>query len=65
VDDVAPVLTFEELADAVRSSPPPTTDDVSITWDGRRLDSKEKVLSFLAELEVARENGLLPGPPLS
>lgn len=64
VDDVAPVLTFQELADAVRKSPPPTADDVSITWDGRRLDSKAKVLSFLAELEVARENGLPPGPPL-
>jgi hypothetical protein len=64
VDDAAPVLTFEELADAVRRAPSPA-DDVSITWDGRRLDSKEKVLRFLAELEVARKNGLAVGPPLS
>lgn len=38
-----------------RSLPPPTDDDVSITKDGRRLDSKEKVLAFLAELELERE----------
>ncbi len=65
MDDAGPVLTFEELADAVRSAPSPTADDVSITWVGRRLDSKEKVLGFLAELEVARKNGLPIGPPLS
>lgn len=58
------VLSFEELADAVRRSPPPTADDVSITTDGRRLDSKEKVLYFLAELEAARENALPPKPSL-
>lgn len=65
MDDVAPVLTFEELAEAVRSAPTPTADDVSITWDGRRLDTKEKVLAFVAELEAARANGLTLGPPLS
>ncbi len=37
-----------------RSLAPPTDDDVSITNDGRRLDTKAKVLAFLAELE-ARE----------
>jgi hypothetical protein len=57
VDDAAPDLKFEELADAVRRAPSPTADDVSITWDGRRLDSKAKVLRFLTELEVARNNG--------
>ena len=46
-------------------SPPPTADDVSIKWDGQRLDTKEKVLGFLAELRIARENGRPPGPPLS
>jgi hypothetical protein len=64
VDDVKLALTFAELADAVRNAPPPTADDVSITWDGRRLDSKEKVLAFLAELDKARENGVTLGPPL-
>jgi hypothetical protein len=65
VDDAAPVLTFEELADALRSAPPPTADDVSITWDGRRLDSREKVLRLLAELRAAPRNGVALGPPLS
>jgi len=65
VDDAAPVLTFEELAEAVRDAPPPTADDVSITWDGRRLDGREKVLSFLAELDAARSSGRTLGPPLS
>jgi hypothetical protein len=32
-------------------------DDVSITTDGRRLDSKEAVLEFLAEVEEARAQG--------
>lgn len=35
--------------------PPPTDDDVSITNDGRRLDTKEKVIEFLAELAADRE----------
>ena len=65
VDEGAPILTFEELAEAVRDAPPPTPDDVSITWDGRRLDSREKVLSFLAELDAARLSGRAVGPPLS
>ena len=59
---MAPALTFEELADAMRNAPSPTADDVSITWDGRRLDSKEKVLAFIAELDAARANGLSLGP---
>lgn len=33
---------------------PPTDDDVSITFDGRRLDTVEKVLAFAAELEEIR-----------
>lgn len=33
---------------------PSTDDEVPITLDGRRLDSKEKVLDFLAELEAQR-----------
>lgn len=65
MDDASPVVTFEELAEAVRSARSPTPDDVSITWDGRRLDSLEKVLSFLAELDAARSSGVMVGPPLS
>jgi hypothetical protein len=65
MDDASPVLTFEELAEAVRNAPAPTADDVSITWDGRRLDSREKVVAFLAELDAARSSGVMVGPPLS
>lgn len=49
-----PTLTFEELDKAVRAAPPRTSDDVSVTMDGRRLDTKEKVLAFLAEVEADR-----------
>lgn len=38
-----------------RDLPPPTSDDVSITADGVRLDSKAKVLAFLAKLERERQ----------
>ena len=49
-----PVMTAEELFERVRRAPPPTDDDVTILWDGRRLDSKEEVLEWLAEVEAAR-----------
>ncbi len=45
--------TFDEIAEALRNAPPPTRDDVSITRDGERLDSAEKVRAW-----VARENAL-------
>jgi hypothetical protein len=41
---------FEDL-------PPRTADDVTITKDGRRLDTKDKVLVWLAELEQQRAPG--------
>jgi hypothetical protein len=47
-------MTAEELFERLRHAPPPTDDDVTILWDGRRLDSKEKVLEWLAEVELAR-----------
>lgn len=34
---------------------PPTDDDVSITNDGRRLDSAEAVLAFVEELRREQE----------
>lgn len=50
----APVESIEELQERVdKYARPRSADDVSITSDGRRLDSKEKVLEFLEEL--ARE----------
>ncbi|MGH2717639.1 MAG: hypothetical protein ACRDJU_03525 [Actinomycetota bacterium] len=57
--DAGPVLSGEEWAAAAGSNNRPrTTDDVSITWDGRRLDTKEKVLTFLAEIEADRVAGV-------
>jgi hypothetical protein len=49
-----PVLTAEELAEAVRHAPPPTPDDVTILQDGRRLDSRQAVMEWLAEVEAER-----------
>ncbi len=34
-----------------------TPDDQSRTWDGRVLDTKEKMLEFLGEVEQARTEG--------
>lgn len=49
-----PVMTVEELAEALRQSPPPSEDDVTILWDGRRIDNKEAVMEWLAEVAVKR-----------
>lgn len=49
-----PVMTVEELAEALRNAPPPSEDDVTILWDGRRLDSREAVMEWLAEVEAKR-----------
>jgi hypothetical protein len=49
-----PVLTAEELIERVRHAAPPTPDDVTILWDGRRLDSREAVMEWLAEVEARR-----------
>ena len=46
------VLTREEFNEMLRDAPPPSADDVSITSDGRRLDSKEAVIAFFAELDA-------------
>lgn len=47
-------MTAKEWFERMRQAPPPTNDDVTILWDGRRLDSKEKVLEWLAEVEAKR-----------
>lgn len=44
-------ITIEELQTSLDEADPPTSDDVSITTDGRRLDSKEAVLAWLAEVD--------------
>ncbi|HXN63501.1 MAG TPA: hypothetical protein VN886_23860 [Acidimicrobiales bacterium] len=52
--DAQPVMTAEELIERVRHAAPPTSDDVTILWDGRRLDSRESVMEWLAEVQVKR-----------
>lgn len=51
---VQPVMTAEELAEALRHAPPPTPDDVTILRDGRRIDSRESAMAWLAELAAER-----------
>ena len=48
------VMTGDEFNELLRDAPPPTADDVSITADGERLDSKEKVLAFCERLAAER-----------
>ena len=50
-------LSAEEFLPRVRPGAPATDDDVSITRDGRRLDSKDAVLAWLAEVEADRAAG--------
>ncbi len=50
-------LSGEEFLARVREAAPSTDDDVSITSDGRRLDSKEAILAWLAEVEADRAAG--------
>ena len=45
---------LDALRHAVRRGGPATPDDVSITMDGRRLDSREAVLTFLTTVESER-----------
>jgi hypothetical protein len=43
-------LSAKEIA----SNEPPTDDEVPITADGRRLDTVEKVIAFLDEINADR-----------
>jgi hypothetical protein len=47
-------MTVEELAEALRHAPAPSEDDVTVLWDGRRVDSREAVMEWLAEVAVKR-----------
>ncbi len=53
----SPLISEEEFLAHLAAAPPPTPDDVSILFDGRRLDSKEAVLEWLAEVEADRKAG--------
>jgi hypothetical protein len=56
-----PVLTAEELFERVRNAGPPTPDDVTILWDGRRIDSREAATEWLAEIEAERAKDAAAG----
>lgn len=43
-----------ELAELFADAAPPTDDDVSVTNDGRRLDSAEAVIAFFQEMKAER-----------
>jgi hypothetical protein len=43
-----------DLARLFDAAPPSTSDEVSITTDGRRLDSAEAVIAFFEELREER-----------
>ncbi|HWE70088.1 MAG TPA: hypothetical protein VG205_06980 [Acidimicrobiales bacterium] len=51
-----PIMTGDEWA-AANVGRLPTPDDVTITLDGRRIDSKEKAIAWLAEIEADRAAG--------
>ena len=51
---VKPVANLEQVAEELKGAPPATGDDVPEDLQGRRLDSPEKVLAWLAEVNAAR-----------
>lgn len=48
-------LRWDELEAKTEAGGPPGDDDVSITTDSRRLDSREAALEFFAEIEAEGE----------
>jgi hypothetical protein len=54
------VTTIEERIALLEAAPPPTSDDVTILPDGRRLDSREAVMAWLGEDAIARLEGGAP-----
>jgi hypothetical protein len=59
-----PIMTGGEWA-AADIGRPPTPDDVTITLDGRRIDSKQKGIAWLAEIEADRAAGKTPADTLA
>lgn len=55
--DASGPKTVTAWAEDMRAAGLSTPDDQSRTWDGRLLNTKEKMLEFLAELEEARKTG--------
>jgi hypothetical protein len=53
------VLTAEEWFEGMRHARPSSGDDVTVLWDGRRLDSREAVMEWLAEVAARRAEEVL------
>jgi hypothetical protein len=51
---VGPSLNVQQWFDGMDASGPATDDDVSILWDGTKINSREAALKWLAEVEVTR-----------
>lgn len=49
-----------ESARELAGSQPPTEDDVSITRDGRRLDTPDKVRAFIEEINAGQAAATSP-----
>ena len=62
--ELGPIMTGDEWAAAAIDNPP-TPDDVTITLDGRRIDSKEKAIAWLAEIEADRADGKTAADPFA
>ena len=43
------VVSGDEWARRAAAAPPPTPDDCTITADGRRIDTRDKMLDWLIE----------------
>ena len=60
----ARLVSEQEFLERVEAAPRATPDDVSMTFDGRRLDSKAAVLAWWAEveplIEADRAEGHIP-----
>jgi hypothetical protein len=54
-------LSRDEIREMSRDLPPASADDVPVTTDGVRLDTREKVLALLAQLERERQVGSSSG----
>jgi hypothetical protein len=51
---LSPVTSLEDFAERMKGAMPPTNDDVTILLDGRRLDSREAVMKWVAEMNAIR-----------
>jgi hypothetical protein len=47
-------MTAEEWLEGMRHARPVDPGDVTVLWDGRRLESREAVVAWLAEIEAKR-----------